>query len=175
MSAPVKSLLMFLFSGFLFFSCSRSVAPSGSSSGQGTVAGRTGIPGPPCIVYKTKSDFNQYVPVILSEDKTDISSYPDIRDVFYNGRLALPTGLAEGYLLDNRGIGPDVAFLNISYDAYSKLPKTPGVDELMKSILEKDPLLEMYQCGLRSQYADPVDAMNNLIKSGKIMECKRLR
>ncbi len=129
----------------------------------------------PCIVYKTRSDYNKLVPVILSPDKTTIVSYPDIKDVFYKGKLAYPTELAGGYLLDNRGIGPDVAFLNYTYDEYSRMFKTPVGGELWKRMLDKDPLLEMYQCGNRTQYKEIEKELNDLIISGKIKDYKRLK
>ena len=66
--------------------------------------------GPPTTLYKTKADYNNKVPVTLSEDKTKIVSYPSPKDVFYNGNFAYPTPLAQGYLLDNRGIGKNVAY-----------------------------------------------------------------
>jgi len=112
---------------------------------------------------------------MLSEDKKNIVSYPDIRDVYYKGKLAYPTVLADGFLLDNRGIGPDVAFLNITYEAYRDLSKTPSIDELMKLILDKDPIREMFQCGYRSQYSDPEKELNNLISSGNLKNCKKLK
>jgi len=170
-----KIMLISLFSGFFLFSCTRAITPVVTATGQGSSEGAIAIPGPPCIVYKTRADFNVSVPVILTDDKSQISSYPDVKDVFYNGHLACPTPLAGGYLLDNRGIGPNVAFLNLSYDEYSRLPGTPALGELLRRIVDTDPLLEMYQCGNRSQYTDPVNAMNDIIKSGKLKECKRLK
>jgi hypothetical protein len=101
---------------------------------------------PPVIVYKTKSDYFDKVPVILNNEKTEIISYPDIRDVYYKGELALPARLADGFLLDNRGIGPGVAFLSYSYQEYAALPETPTAEQLMKNILDKDPLVVMYRC-----------------------------
>ena len=112
---------------------------------------------------------------MLSEDKKNIVSYPDIRDVYFKGNLAYPTPLAKDFLLDNRGIGPNVAFLNITYEAYRDLSKTPSIDELMKLILDKDPITVMFQCGYRSQYADPEKELNNILSSGNFQNCKRLK
>jgi hypothetical protein len=136
---------------------------------------QSAIPSAPCIIYKTKRDYSRYVPVMLSEDKNKIVSYPDIRDIYYKGNLAYPTALNDGFLLDNRGIGPDVAFLNITYEAYRDLSKTPSIGELMKLILDKDPIQEMFQCGYRSQYSDPEKELNNIISSGNLKNCKRLK
>ena len=102
-------------------------------------------------------------------------SYPDIKDIYYNGKLSYPTVLSNGYLLDNRGIGPEVAFLDYTYEDYSKLNATPPASELMKHLLDKDPLSEMYQCGLRSQYNDIEQDLNTIISSGKLKTFKKLK
>ena len=36
------------------------------------------MPGPQTIVYKTKKDYYNLVPVLLSDDKTEIISYPHL-------------------------------------------------------------------------------------------------
>lgn len=130
--------------------------------------------GPTTFIYKTKADYNNYVPVILSKDKTSITSYPHPKDVYYKGKLALPTQLEEGYLLDNRGISENVAFLNITYTDYSKLEKTPTSDELFELILESNPLSELYNCGNRFQYKDEVAELNSIISKKQLKECKKI-
>ena len=129
---------------------------------------------PPCIIYKTRSDYSKLVPVALSADKSGITSFPDMRDVFINGSYPYPTKLDDGFFLDNRGINPDVAFLDYSYEAYHNLGKTPGVDELMKHILDKNPLTEMYQCGNRAQYKDLPAELNAQIRT-RLKNCKKLK
>jgi hypothetical protein len=153
----------------LMSSCSHKTKPVSSGTGN------TNLPGPPCIVYKMHSDYSQFIPVILSEDKTTIVSYPGIKDIYYKEKLSYPTPLTGDYFLDNRGINQNVAFLNITYDDYSKLPSTPSAGELMKRILDKDPIAEMYQCGLRSQYSDIENELNAIIVSGRLKEFKRLK
>ena len=133
------------------------------------------VPGPRCIVYKTKADYTQMVPVMLSADKSMVVSYPDVKDIYNNGQLAYPTQLSDGYLLDNRGIGTEVAFLKMTYEEYSRLTVTPHPGELMEMIRDKDPLTEMYDCGSRSQYQDPVAVMMLLIRSGELIHQKRLK
>jgi hypothetical protein len=159
--------------GLLFVSCSRHNTPADSSPELKNKS--VSVPSPPCIIYRTRLDYSRNVPVILSEDRTKIVSYPDIKDIYYNGRLSVPTVLANGFLLDNRGISKQVAFLQYTYEEYSKLPSTPRVADLMSRILDKDPLLEMYQCGQRSQYTDIEKELNDLITSGKLSTCKKLK
>lgn len=121
--------------------------------------------GPKIIIYQTKKDYSKLVPVMLSDDKKTIVSYPDIRDVYYNGSLAYPTPLHQGFLLDNRGINGNVAFLNLSYEEYSKLAKTPTSEELMKMIIDKDPISKMYVGGVKTSDAELESDLNSKIDS----------
>lgn len=168
-------VMTWFITALLVSSCKSTSVPTGSSTMNEQTTVTTAVPSPPCIVYKTKGDFNKYVPVILSSDKTKVISYPDVKDIYYKGEFAYPTELSKGYLLDNRGIGPDVAFLNYTYEAYSKLPKTPTATELYNQLLNKDPLTEMYDCGSRAAFADPVKELNALIESGALEDSKRLK
>ena len=132
-----------------------------------------GRPSPQAIVYKTKGDYTKYVPVTLSEDKSKIVSYPAPQDVFTNGKLALPTQLAHGFLLDNRGIGPNSAFIKITYEEYAKLAQPPSPDELYKLIIDKEPFTEMYDLGPRSNFKDD-KMICTIIKKHKLKEYKKL-
>ena len=118
------------------------------------------------IVYKTISDFSDYVPVILNDERTKIISYPAPTDVFYNGKLAKPTSLKNGYLLDNRGITEYVAFLKYTYEDYSRLKEAPSLNEMYNNILEKYPLKEFIYCGSRNRFKDEVNDLNALIEAG---------
>ena len=124
----------------------------------------------PTIVYKTKSDYFDKVPVSLSEDKSKIVAYPAPQDVYYNDQLAYPTRLENGYLLDNRGISSNTAFLNITYEEYSKLKQTPSLDEMQNMLLDKDPILECYDCGNITEE----EKLNILIKGKALSKCKRM-
>ncbi len=130
--------------------------------------------GPQTVIYKTKKDYKKFVPVILSDDKSKIVSYPHPKDIFYKGVLAYPTELKDEYLLDNRGINIYVAFLNITYEEYSKLEKVPLLDELFKMILDKDPLTEIYNCGNRYSFKNEISDLNRLIENNGLKECKCL-
>lgn len=173
MSRIKFSIYMLSLFGIVISCCSKSVAPAAVSTGSKTGGGSSALA--PCIIYKTKSDYSKNVPVILSDDKTTIVSYPDIRDIYFQGKFSYPQTLSEGFLLDNRGIGPGVAFLNYTYEEYAKLGQTPSVGELFKRILDNDPLLEMYQCGNRNQYKDIEKELNDIISSGKLGNFARLK
>jgi hypothetical protein len=132
--------------------------------------------GPPTIVYKMKKDYSQNVPVILSDDKANIISYPAVEDVNLNGKYPLPALLSKGYYLDNRGIGPNVAFTLYTYEEYSKLPATPSVNELFISITNNNPILEMYDCGNRLHFSNIEAELNSIIDRGELSKkCKRLK
>ena len=128
---------------------------------------------PPTVIYKTKKDYSQLVPVTLSEDKTKIVSYPGPQDIYFRGQLATPTLLDKGYWLDNRGLNMHSAFLDIPYDAYSKWQKMPSLVELYGHIIDKDPFTEFYSCGNRYQYQeDEVLQLNALINNKGLERCK---
>jgi hypothetical protein len=122
----------------------------------------------PTLVYKTSKNYNNLVPILLSDDKTEIIMYPAPSDLYYNGSLALPAELKQGYLLDNRGINKNVAFINITYQDYSRLEKVPSLKELYSMIIDKDPILELYNCGKRDSFTDIVDELNMIIKKGEL-------
>lgn len=127
----------------------------------------------PVIIYKTNGDFYQNVPVMLSDDKKEIVSFPDIKDVYYAGKLAYPTRLSNGYLLDNRGIGKNVAFLKYTYEEYSRLSSTPDADELFKMILNTDPLTELYKCDKLPK--NDIQKLNEIIDGGLQNVCNRIK
>lgn len=126
--------------------------------------------GPPVIVYKTTRDFSKNVAVTMNQSRTQIVSYPDPSDV---GDFSRPTPLKNGYLLDNRGINENVAFLRYTYDEYSRLPSLPSMSELLAAVIEKYPLAEMIRCGTRYQYKNIVEEISVLIDSG-FKGCEKL-
>ena len=133
------------------------------------------VPGPKVIIYQTVKDYSKLVPITLSDDGKSIVSYPDVKDVYYNGSLAYPTQLNKGYLLDNRGINQNVAFLNITYEAYSKLPATPAPDKLLKMVADSKPIKIMYSCGVRSIYKDIEKELNSKIDAGDFSAFTKLK
>lgn len=169
----LKLFSCYFLTGLLLISCSHHVSPSGPAGG--SKKGTVGVSSPPCIIYRTRSDYSMYVPVTLSADKSKIVSYPDIKDIYFNGKLSVPSLLADGFLLDNRGIGLQVAFLSYTYEEYSRLSSTPPATDLINLLLDKNPLIEMYQCGQRGQYTDIEQELNVLLISGKLNTCKKLK
>lgn len=132
-------------------------------------------PGPKVIIYQTKEDYSKLVPIILSEDRKSVESYPDIKDVFFNGVPAYPTQLHKGYWQDNRGITINAAFIKLTYEEYSKLPKTPSPEELFNMIIDSQPFVSMYSCGIRSSYKNIENELNTLIDAGNFSAFIKLK
>ncbi len=124
--------------------------------------------GPPALVYKTKTDYFNLVPIILSDDKSSIVSYPHPSDLKSGDNYLTPTVLKNGYLLDNRGIGKNVAFIKLTYQEYGNLKEQPSLDELYALIIDKDPLTELCNCGNKLGLTHPAEQLNSLIDSGKL-------
>ena len=132
-------------------------------------------PGPSTIVYKTTKDYSQNVPVILNDEKTKIVSYYGTGDLTYQGKLAFPTQLEDGYLLDNIGIKGNVAYTSLKIEAYSKSMKAWTIKELFELIIDDDPIKEMYNCGNRNGFTDDVKEINEIIKNKQLKDCKKLK
>lgn len=118
---------------------------------------------PAAIVYKTKSDLSNNVPVMMDRSKTRIVSYPAPSDI---SPSALPIKLYGGYLLDRRGIGENVAFTSYTYQQYSSLGSVPSIADLMSKIIDRNPLAELYRLpiSLNQAIADTT-AVNKIIKA----------
>ena len=129
--------------------------------------------GPQTVVYKTINDYSDYIPVTMNANKTQIVSYPAPSDIYYNGKLAKPTILNDGYWLDNRGINENTVFLKYTYEEYAQLKSAPSLEEMKKNTLNLYPFIEMIHCGVRYQYTNEVAELNQLIKEG-FPNCKRI-
>ena len=130
-------------------------------------------PGPlsDLLVYKTKRDYTNLVAVTLSEDRSRIINYPNPLDLRKIGKGLLPTRLHDGFFIDNIGIGPNTAFLNITYAQYVNLKRLPSAEELYKYILDKDPLVVLCDCGSRASFRNPVIQLNPFIDKKILLNC----
>ena len=126
------------------------------------------------LVYKTRSDYFNRVPVLLNAEKNRIISYPDPTDLYIGTVPSVPTKLKNGYLLDNRGIGNQVAFLTYTYETYAALKRAPSLNQLMDSLLDRNPLTELWDCGSRSFFKKEVSELNALIDKG-FPNCKKIQ
>ena len=131
---------------------------------------------PPVLVYKTNRDYNNLVPILLSDDGKTIISYPHPNDLKVGSGYSLPTILSDGYLIDNRGIGRNVAFLSISYEEYSKLKNAPSIEEIYKLIIDKKPLVELCNCGTKANFINIEKEINYMIENNKLKTfCKPIK
>jgi hypothetical protein len=142
---------------------------------QGISLNNQKVTGPRIIIYKTKADYLHNVPLDLSSDKKTITSYPAITDVYTHGKLAIPTKLEEGFLLDNRGISQNVAFIKLTYEQYAALPATPAPVELQQMIVDTDPLTIMYDCGVRNSFQNVIEDINKLILKKDFSKFKKMK
>lgn len=127
----------------------------------------------PIMVYRTKQDMHDKVPVGLSADRQHIVSYPHPKDM---ATASPPTRLHDDHWLDHKGIGLNTGFLRLTYAEYAALPKAPSLAELETMLLDRDPLLELCDCGTRGSFTDPVKELNGWLEQGRLRErCKVLK
>lgn len=133
-------------------------------------------PGPPTIVYKTKNDLSDKVPVILNEEKTKIISYPSQDDLKIGEKLRTPISLSKGWLLDEKGINLNVAFLDLTYAQYSAMDSIPDLDSLFEMIIDANPIEAMCNCGNRNSIPNAIEQLNELIESNELEKvCKVIK
>jgi len=172
----ITTIFLIIFLSTNFISCSNSkVNKSKQSDSTNEEVMVKSKAGPKVIIYKTKADYYYNVPVVLSKDKEEIVSYPGIKDIYYKGELAYPTKLNDNFLLDNRGIDENVAFLKYTYEQYRQLDKTPTIDELFANILDNDPITEMYYCGSQFDFKDLENQLNEAIDSNQLASFQKLK
>jgi hypothetical protein len=134
------------------------------------------IPGPHALVYKTKKDYTNHVPIILNDAKSEIVSYPHPKDLQVGSGYPLPTFLSDGYVLDNRGIHKNVAFISMTYQEYANRTHPPTLQELFDMIIDKDPLIELCDCGYKAAFTDIEKQLNDLIVNNKLRNlCKAIK
>lgn len=130
----------------------------------------------PLIIYKTTANYDQNVPISISSDGNEITGYPAPADLKKDGKLRTPSRTSKGYLVDNRGIGPQTAFISLTYAEYSKLPAPPAASELMKMIVDKHPIAEMWRCKRQGSDSLNMQYARELIGSGRLnKECTPLK
>jgi len=153
--------LIFTFSCFIFTGCK--TTHKISSSDVHFIPDYS--PGPHVLIYKTRKDYQDLVPVTLSVDKTTIVSYPDPIDIRSFSR---PTLLHDSYHLDNRGIHKNTAFLKLTYEEYAALQNPLSLKEMLELIIDTEPLTELCDCGNKKAFTDIAGELNNLIDSKKL-------
>ncbi len=131
--------------------------------------------GQQAVIYKTKADYSNYVAVTLNSEKTAIIAYPAPSDIAKQGEGAKPVKLKNDFWLDNRGIGVNTVFINITLSEFAKLDAAPSLDVMMNAILDKDPFTEIYNLGERKRFANEVNEINGIIQKKLLGDFKRLK
>ena len=167
------SSIAFILSILILVSCNSGSSDQNSSSEQQNQV--VAVPGPEAIIYKTTANFNNMVPIIMNAEKTEIASFPAPGDLKYKGKIALPTVLESGFLLDNRGINENAVFLNITYEEYMALDKAPSKEELYNLIIDRNPFIIMYSCGKRQQFNNETEELNAAILKNNFDGFKQLK
>lgn len=129
----------------------------------------------PVVIYKTKADFDQLVPIAVAGEPPRLISYPHPTDLkFSDGSYRYPLHLKEGYLLDRKGVGPQTVFLRLTYEDYCAQPPDPST--LLTLIAEADPMEEIWHCHLPYRQDALVDTLNHLITSQLLnRRCSRIK
>jgi hypothetical protein len=130
----------------------------------------------PVIVYKTKRDYFDFVPVGLNNQKDEIISYPHPKDIKIGEDYALPIKLKNNYLLDRRGIGIYTVFTYYRYKEYAVRTSPPNLETLMEFIQDKNPFTEIWLCGQVQDYSNIVKELNKMIKNNSLKsKCRKIQ
>ncbi|MEA1875151.1 MAG: hypothetical protein U9N51_12115 [Bacteroidota bacterium] len=93
-------------------------------------------------VYKTKNDYSENVPVMLSNDKAKIKSYPGLSDA--NNIRLKPEKLINGYYIVHIAQGINTGYLSLTWEEYSQYELPISTDSLYSLLIQKDPFIEYY-------------------------------
>lgn len=124
---------------------------------------------PKAQIYKTNGNYIDNVAITLSQDRKSIISYPAPSDVSVNSQ---PIALADGYLLDRRGVGKNSAFLKITYSEYSKLKSSPSPAQLMEMIIPDAAVTALVRLPMTTSEAVADTAQVNQIINDGLRGCK---
>lgn len=79
-------------------------------------------------------------------------------------------------MLDNRGIGQNVAFIKLTYKEYANLKDVPSLNELYNLIMDKDPLTKLCNCKVNNPNLNLENQLNDMIDNDLIQKnCKFLK
>lgn len=117
---------------------------------------------PKAVAYRTNGNYAANVPVTLADSGNELASFPAPSDLTES---STPVPLADGYLLDRRGISSHTAFLRYTYDEYRALPEVPGIAQLKSAIIPDARVTEIVQLPVTVQKAcADTAAVNNMIR-----------
>jgi len=130
----------------------------------------------PLIVYKTRYNYVNLVPIVLSQNKDSILHYPHPQDLKYGNSFRYPVLLEQGYLLDKKGIQPGTAFLRLTYEEYAAFKDLPSQHQLLQMIADTNPFIELYRCKISLDESQRIDTLNAWIRNGQLgQKCSKLK
>jgi hypothetical protein len=119
---------------------------------------------PTAVVYRVNGAFVDKVAVTMSVNRKQIVSYPAPSDV---SEATLPIQLADGYLLDRRGINMNSVFTKYSYKEYGELPIAPSLSELREMVIPGAIVTDLVRLPMTLSAAVADTArVNELIRAG---------
>lgn len=109
---------------------------------------------PKARIYRTNGDYNNYVPITVNADRTAVTSFPAPTDLTERSK---PIALADGWLLDRRGIGTSSVFTDYTYADYMALNHAPSPEELLRHIIPGAEITEIAELPILSSkaFSDP--------------------
>ncbi len=121
---------------------------------------------PKAVIYRTNGDYRLNVPITLDASRSSVVSYPAPTDISPDME---PLCLADGWLLDRRGVSENTAFTTYTYSSYMTLPSAPSPQQLLESVIPSARVvsLKVLPITLSEAVADTT-AVNTMIRTGNL-------
>ncbi len=158
----MKKLILIAIATALCTVACRSTKPIPATVGTSEISMKPAAsPVPRAIIYRTNGDYDQNVPITM--DGNRIVSFPAPSDL----RSATPLPLADGYLLDRRGISQNSVFITYTYPEYASLSEAPTIDALKSAIIPGARITRIVRLPMTLSTAQSdTAAINRLIREG---------
>ena len=122
------------------------------------------------VIYKTKKDYSNLVPIQLSEDKQSVIGYPAPEDLIqYGNKNAIQ--LENGFLIDLVGVSKNSVFTAFTMNDYQKM-QIPSLNDFKINIIDIDPFSEMYVC---NQNYTKKEIENSIKDSTLFTNCSKIK
>jgi hypothetical protein len=129
----------------------------------------------PVIIYRSWEDMSSLVPIRLSNDGNKVLAFPSPEDLKKGDSFRKPIALRDGFWLDQQGVGSNTAFLNLTYEEYSRLPSAPESGQLLEMVRHKAPFTAIYYCGRVSDFQQLIIELNSKIEQKDFSSFQDLR
>ncbi len=117
---------------------------------------------PKAVIYRMSGDATAANVPVQVNSKGEILSFPDPTDLIGQE----PVELADGYLLDRRGIGNSSRFTEYTYAEYAGLKQAPTVADLKAAIIPDARAVDIRTLSMTtSEAVADTAAVNRIIRS----------